>query len=92
MSFEHKENSGSLFTAQKKSEKQPDKSGDCKLICPECGHTWISRIAGWIKEGNKGTWMSLKFSVAISKAPSEPPDQPDPPPGSDYGFDDDLPF
>jgi len=67
VSFEHKENSGSLFSAQKKSEKQPDKSGDCKLVCPECGHTWISRIAGWIKEGNKGTWMSLKFSLPQAK-------------------------
>jgi hypothetical protein len=86
VSFEHKENSGSLFSAQKKSERQPDKSGDCKLVCPDCGHTWTSRIAGWIKEGNKGKWMSLKFSDAISKAPSAPP------PSDNGGFDDDIPF
>jgi hypothetical protein len=92
VSFEHKPNCGSLFPAQKNSERQPDRQGDAKIVCPSCGNSWISRIAGWLKEGKSGTWLSLRFSVAISKAPSEPPDQPDPPPGSDYGFDDDLPF
>ena len=87
MAYEHKDNSGSLFSAQKKTDNSPDKAGDCKLICPECGHTWVSRIAGWLKEGKSGTWLSLRFSIAISKAPeTQKTAQPD------GDFNDDIPF
>ena len=87
MAYEHKDNSGSLFSAQKKTDNSPDKAGDCKLVCPECGYTWISRIAGWLKEGKSGTWLSLRFSTAISKAP-EPQKTAQP----DDDFNDYIPF
>jgi len=90
VSFEHKPNCGSLFPAQKNSERQPDRQGDAKIVCPSCGHSWISRIAGWMRSGKNGDWLSLSFSER-QKEPAEKP-APSAPPPSDYGFDDDLPF
>lgn len=91
MSFEHKPNCGSLFQAQKNSERQPDRQGDAKIVCPSCGHSWISRIAGWMRSGKNGDWLSLSFSEQRQKEPAEKP-APNAPPPSDYEFDDDLPF
>ena len=55
MSYEHREGSGSLFRNElKDSEKQPDYRGTLMVA----GKVW--EIAGWKKEGKKGTFLSLK--------------------------------
>ena len=55
MAFELKEGQGSFFRNDKKPEgsKQPDYRGDLML------DGTLMEIAGWIKEGKNGKWMSL---------------------------------
>jgi hypothetical protein len=56
MSYEHKEGSGSLFKNDKKlTEKHPDYKGDGMVNGKQ---VWIS---AWVKEGNKGKYMSLSI-------------------------------
>lgn len=55
MSYEHREGSGSLFRNElKDNDKQPDYRGTLMVG----GKVW--EIAGWKKEGKKGTFLSLK--------------------------------
>jgi hypothetical protein len=50
-------NSGSLFkNAKKTEEKQPDYTGTLMVGSAEM------QIAGWIKQGKNGTFLSLKLS------------------------------
>lgn len=52
-----REMSGAIFREQeKKSERAPDYTGSCLINGQEL------RIAGWIKEGRSGKFMSLAFS------------------------------
>lgn len=52
------ENTGRLFkNDRKQSANQPDYTGD---FTDESGKKW--RLAAWLKDGNKGKWMSLKVS------------------------------
>jgi len=56
MAYQHKEGSGSLFKNDKKlSDKHPDYKGDALINGKE---VWLS---AWIKEGNKGKFMSLSI-------------------------------
>lgn len=58
MAFEHKPNSGSLFTNDRKErDSQPDWNGSCKIGDTEY---WV---AAWENEGSKGLYFSLKFTV-----------------------------
>ena len=56
-SFEHKENSGSLFRNERKTtENQPDYRGSCLI------NGVALEIAAWVKESNTGTkYFSFKF-------------------------------
>lgn len=56
MAYEHREGQGSLFRNELKDpdSKQPDYRGTLMLD----GKVW--EIAGWKKEGAKGTFLSLK--------------------------------
>ena len=57
MSYEPKDNSGTLFKNDyKKSENQPDYKGKCVVG----GQEW--EIGGWIKDGQKGKFIAFKFS------------------------------
>jgi hypothetical protein len=55
MAFELKEGQGTFFRNELKEEgsKQPDYRGELMFDGTLC------EIAGWIKEGKKGKWMSL---------------------------------
>jgi len=57
MAYEAKPNSGSLFKADKKSDKAPDYTGSFK---DSTGKEW--RLAAWVKEGAKGKFFSLLAS------------------------------
>ena len=58
MSYETKENTGSLFpNGNKKEDKQPDYPGKIK------GGGKLMQVAGWINESKSGKkYMSLKLS------------------------------
>lgn len=66
MSYELQDNSGSLFRNNKKQDgdKQPDYRGSAKVNGVE------KEIAAWVKQGAKGTFLSIKFSAPYQK-PSE---------------------
>lgn len=56
MSFQHRDNSGSLFVNDRKSEaKHADWRGSCKIGNAEY---WIDAFS---KEGQRGPWLSLTF-------------------------------
>lgn len=67
MAFELKDGQGTLFRNNKKVDgsMQPDYRGELSMNGVLC------EIAGWIKEGQKGKWMSL--SVKPKEAPAEQP-------------------
>ncbi len=72
MGYEQKEGQGSLFRADKKgNDKRPDYEGTANVAGT------VYRVAGWIKEGAKGKWLSLK--IEIPRTPSaKPADDDDP--------------
>lgn len=99
MSFQYQPGSGSLFTNDKEgNDKRPDYRGDINID----GKNY--RIAGWIKEGKKGAFISLKVDDKAapdmaSRVDSKPAQQRDhkpstpPVPSVDDGFgDSDIPF
>ena len=68
MAYEHREGSGSLFTNHKKEEgsSQPDYRGDAMV------NGVLVEIAGWKKQGNNGTFLSLNIKPKqerLEKAP-----------------------
>ena len=72
--------SGVLFREkEKKSEKAPDYRGKLNVA----GHDF--ELAGWIKEGKNGKFLSLKVQEPRPKAEAPKPVRNDEP-------DDDLPF
>lgn len=78
MAYEQRDNSGSLFKNDKKTtEKHPDYTGDCMINGVKL------RMAAWIKEGARGKFMSVSFSVPQSESRQAPPRE---------IADDDLPF
>lgn len=60
MAYESKPNSGSLFKAEKKTDKAPDYTG---LWKDETGKEF--RLAMWVKEGAKGKFFSLSASEKL---------------------------
>jgi uncharacterized protein (DUF736 family) len=77
MTYEHREGGGALFKNDKKeSDKHPDYKGTIMLGGK------VYQIAGWKKEGTKGTFLSLK---------GEEPRQQDKPKGA-HGLESDIPF
>lgn len=53
--FEHKENTGSVFTNDKKgNDKAPDLKGQVNVGGK------LYDVAMWVKEGNKGKYYSMK--------------------------------
>ena len=69
--FVHKEGSGSLFQQQKKTDKAPDWKGEIMIS----GNLY--ELAGWNKQGKKGTFISLSaqvkgsFKSPVPNVPSE---------------------
>lgn len=57
MGYEQRDNSGSLFKNDKKTDpKHPDYKGDALI---DGQSVWVS---AWIKEGKNGKFMSLSFN------------------------------
>ncbi len=87
MAFEHKDNSGSIFKNQYKTEdKHPDHQGSCKVVCEKCGHATELRISAWINDlkDNTGKYFGLLFSKPQPKEQSSPV--------GEKVIDDDIPF
>ena len=58
MAFENTPGNFSMFRNRNpKSEKSPYYTGSGKVVCPD-GEEMIVEIAGWIKEGPKGKYIS----------------------------------
>jgi hypothetical protein len=59
MSYEQKDNSGSLFKNDRKTtERQPDRKGSAMI---DGVNYWVS---GWVKQDKNGNpWMSLSFEA-----------------------------
>jgi hypothetical protein len=67
MAYEQKDNSGILFKNEKKqSDKHPDYKGNA-LIGGK-----LYWLAGWIKKGKKGTFLTLALTEKQSNPQSEP--------------------
>lgn len=88
MAFEHKDNSGSMFkNGYKTEEKHPDHQGECKIVCPNCGHSQIWKMSAWINsfKDKAGRYFSLNFSIPQPKgSPVVDPEQ--------QVIDQDIPF
>ena len=82
MAYELQDNSGTLFRNNKKQDgdKQPDYTGNVKANGKEL------RIAGWVKQGAKGSFLSLKISE------QQATDNLKTKPTNSSGNSDDLPF
>jgi hypothetical protein len=67
MAYELNEGQGTLFRNDKKPEgsKQPDYRGEINV-----GGT-VMEIAGWLKEGKNGKWMSLKVQPKQEREPAQ---------------------
>lgn len=62
MAYEQRENSGALFKNKKKEKpNQPDYTGNCMV------NGKLMQMAAWIKDGQKGKFMSLSFSEPQTK-------------------------
>jgi uncharacterized protein (DUF736 family) len=58
MAFELKDGQGTLFKNDKKgNEKAPDYRGEAMI------DGVMHKVAGWLKDGKNGKWMSLKLEV-----------------------------
>jgi hypothetical protein len=75
MAYEQKDNSGTLFrNDRKEQEKHPDRKGEALI---DGVPYWV---AGWIKKGKSGDFLSLAFTkkdakreVADGKRAGNPP-------------------
>lgn len=59
--METKQNSGALFPNEKKADNHPDYKGKVNVNGKEM------EVAGWIKEGKKGKFLSLSFKEPYVK-------------------------
>jgi uncharacterized protein (DUF736 family) len=75
MAYELRDGQGSLFRNDKEgNDKRPDYRGQINI-----GGTFYD-VSGWIKEGKKGKWMSLKVQLphssnSIHEAPKSDADE-----------------
>ena len=62
MAFEKKDMTGAMFkNDRKETDKHPDRKGDCVIDGKEY---WV---AGWLKEGKNGQFLSLAFTAKDAK-------------------------
>lgn len=61
MAYEHKENTGTIFMNEKKADNHPDWKGQINI------NGKLLDVAGWIKQGNKGNFISLKVSEPFTR-------------------------
>lgn len=65
--FEQRENSGTLFRNDKKTEgsKQPDYRGEANV------NGEVMEVSAWAKEGKKGWFLSLSFKPPYRNSPRD---------------------
>lgn len=80
-------NSGAIFRAkEKRTEKSPDRTGECEIACPHCGTVSPHWVSGWLKKSRAGMqFLSLAFTPKDPKPQAPVTDNQD-----DFG--DDIPF
>lgn len=62
MAYEQKDNSGVLFkNDRKETDKHPDRKGEALI---DGKAYWV---AGWLKDGKKGQFLSLAFTAKDEK-------------------------
>jgi hypothetical protein len=91
MSYEQRDNSGSLFrNDRKEQENHPDHTGSAKIG----GREYY--ISAWVKEGRNGgkRFFSLSFKPKLASDRGSPPTggRNDPRPTVEPEFDDKIPF
>lgn len=87
MGYELKEGQGSLFRNEtKKSENSPDYGGSILIDGTEY---WLS---GWLKEGQRGKWLSLSARPKEAKPAARPDPFADARDSAMDGLRDDVPF
>ena len=94
-------NSGALFMREKKSEKAPEWGGEItmevsllkKLIEESDGDGVKIKLSGWVRQGNRGEFISIKYDdfkpMSQDRQFSAPRQAPAP---QQPSIDDDLPF
>ena len=81
MTYEHRDNSGTLFTNKKKeNDKHPDYRGEIKVD----GKLW--EISAWTKQGRNGDFLSLAVKEPYQKGQQKPQQS------SKNDFDDEIGF
>jgi hypothetical protein len=89
MAFEHNPGNFSMFRNKNpKSEKSPYYTGSGKVVCPD-GAEMEVEIAGWIKEGPKGKFISGTVKEDTYQKANGHAAQPAYEPGAD---EEDMPF
>jgi hypothetical protein len=67
MAFELKDGQGTMFVNDKKgNEKAPDRRGELML------NGVMYEIAGWVKQGQRGPWMSISCKPKDSRPEASP--------------------
>jgi hypothetical protein len=96
-------NSGALFMRDKKSEKSPDWGGEIimeasllkKLIEESDGDGVKIKLSGWVRQGNRGEFISVKydeFKPANQERQFSAPRQAPKSPQTFDDMDDSIPF
>ena len=95
-------NSGALFMRDKKSEKSPDWGGEItmevsllkKLIEESDGDGVKIKLSGWVRQGNRGEFISVKYDDFKPMNQERQPERqaPKPAPVQDDFDDDSIPF
>ncbi len=81
MAYEQRDNSGTIFVNDRKeTDKHPDRTGTAMI------DGVMYYVSGWIKEGQKGKFMSLAFKRKDDAARKAVPG------GRNADMDDEIPF
>jgi len=93
-------NSGALFTRDKKSEKSPEWGGEInmeisllKRLIEESEDDGVKiKLSGWVRQGNRGEFISLKYDDFKPMSQDRQFNAPRQAPAQAEINDDDIPF
>lgn len=77
MAYQKRPGDGTLFTNDKKgdNEKAPDRKGDALIHCPHCNADFEAELAGWLKDGKNGKFLSMSIKAKGDRKPASRPAQ-----------------